>query len=388
MSIPLTRLYDETNNPYELKLLAGADGLSREVSWVQVMEDSDYASFLLRDELLFTTGMGCKEQENWLHDFIVALMEAGSAGVVINVGKYILREDIMDDILDLCNTHHFPLFIMPWKIRLADVTQSFLYALFLTKQEEYELIEACKELLYTTGNEEKALQTLTVHGFPKEAMYQVIAIHDENVSDARLTTYKGCLNELGVSYILFPAKTGYVLVCYIYHETAVHSLCQTLPSAPTLQGITLGCGMTVESLLAVRRCYTQALQAVVWARREGKNVAQFQQLGVYSILFSQENEEAMKHLHDTVLGPLLTYDMTHHRNLYATLQSYLRHDGSIRAVAAETFVHRNTVSYRMQKIKQLVHNDLQDSESRFTFMLACHIHAYLALKEEWASYLP
>lgn len=96
----------------------------------------------------------------------------------------------------------------------------------------------------------------------------------------------------------------------------------------------------------------------------------------------------MKHLHDTVLGPLLTYDMTHHRNLYATLQSYLRHDGSIRAVAAETFVHRNTVSYRMQKIKQLVHNDLQDSESRFTFMLACHIHAYLALKEEWASYLP
>lgn len=155
MSIPLTRLYDETNNPYELKLLAGADGLSREVSWVQVMEDSDYASFLLRDELLFTTGMGCKEQENWLHDFIVALMEAGSAGVVINVGKYILREDITDDILDLCNTHHFPLFIMPWKIRLADVTQSFLYALFLTKQEEYELIEACKELLYTTGNEEK-----------------------------------------------------------------------------------------------------------------------------------------------------------------------------------------------------------------------------------------
>lgn len=111
MSIPLTRLYDETNNPYELKLLAGADGLSREVSWVQVMEDSDYASFLLRDELLFTTGMGCKEQENWLHDFIVALMEAGSAGVVINVGKYILREDITDDILDLCNTHHFPLFI-------------------------------------------------------------------------------------------------------------------------------------------------------------------------------------------------------------------------------------------------------------------------------------
>lgn len=35
MSIPLTRLYDETNNPYELKLLAGADGLSREVSWVR-----------------------------------------------------------------------------------------------------------------------------------------------------------------------------------------------------------------------------------------------------------------------------------------------------------------------------------------------------------------
>lgn len=386
MSIPMIRLFDEKNNPYELKLIAGAAGLSREVSWVQVMEDSEYASFLLRDELLFTTGIGRSQQNDWLKQFVTALIDAGSAGVVINVGKYILPKDITPDIIALCEEHRFPLFTMPWHVRLADITQSFLYGLFLTKQKEYELIEACKTLLFADDGTEKAMQTFLLHGFERCGTYQVIAIGDDAKSDARLTAYKGHLNGWGYHYILFPVKTGYILVFPAARKVSGKGVCEALLQHFDNDGIVLGCGMAVNSLDDISRSYTQALQSLAWATCHHEKTAYFDTLGIYAIFFSQENELAMRALYEQALTPLLAYDAMHHRNLFATLQSYLRHDGGIRAVAEETFAHRNTVLYRMQKIKQLLHCDLQDSNDRFTYMLACHIHTYLALKKEWSSY--
>lgn len=386
MSISILRLFDEKNNPYELELLAGADGLSREVSWIQVMEDKDYASFLLRDELLFTTGLGKDQQERWLYRFITALIEAGSAGVVINIGKYVFREDITPDIISLCDEHRFPLFTMPWKIRLADVTQSFLYSLFLTQQREYELIEACRTLLFTKDGTEKVMRTLLAHGFPRRGQYQVIAIGDENCSETHVTAYKGYLNEQGRKYILFPVKTGCILICPVISEETGRDICRHILTCANDVSLCLGCGMVVFSLDDILYSYTQALQSLVWAKSRHKPAVCFSDLGVYAILFSQKNEMAMLALHDRMLGTLLAYDEEHQRSLYDTFVSYLRHDGGIRAVAAETFAHRNTVLYRMQKIKQLLGCDLQNSDVRFTYMLACHIHMYLDLKKEWSSY--
>ena len=42
-----------------------------------------------------------------------------------------------------------------------------------------------------------------------------------------------------------------------------------------------------------------------------------------------------------------------------TLQSYLKHDGSIQAVAAELYTHRNTVLYRIGNIRKILGNELK-----------------------------
>ena len=43
---------------------------------------------------------------------------------------------------DRCDAAAFPLFTLPWEVRLADITQSFLSSLFLTHREEYRAITA------------------------------------------------------------------------------------------------------------------------------------------------------------------------------------------------------------------------------------------------------
>jgi len=56
--------------------------------------------------------------------------------------------------------------------------------------------------------------------------------------------------------------------------------------------------------------------------------------------------------------------------LLRTLRSWLRHWGSRPEVAAELFVHPQTVSYRIAQLRQLLEADLDDPQVRFELLLA------------------
>ena len=232
MSIPVYRLYNERNNPYKLELRAGRNGLYKEVAWVHIMEDTEYASFLSKNELIFTTGMGKGDNARWLQEFIAALIAIGSTGVVLNIGKYITEEDITEDVAALCNEHQFPLFTMPWNIRLSDITQDFLYSIFLTKQKEYEIVSACKQLFFEQRPLE-AINRLKLHGFTERGNYQVMALHFQDVQsvdqlETLLTSYKFILNEQGAKYIVFPLKKLIVLMMKVENPDEAAKMIQDL----------------------------------------------------------------------------------------------------------------------------------------------------------------
>lgn len=63
--------------------------------------------------------------------------------------------------------------------------------------------------------------------------------------------------------------------------------------------------------------------------------------------------------------------------LRETLDAYLRHSGNSREICDELFIHRNTLSYRLRKIEDLLQLDLSDGEVRATCMLALSIVAAL-----------
>ncbi|MET3919316.1 PucR family transcriptional regulator [Arthrobacter sp. UYEF20] len=61
--------------------------------------------------------------------------------------------------------------------------------------------------------------------------------------------------------------------------------------------------------------------------------------------------------------------------LRETLDAYLRHSGNSRDICDELFIHRNTLSYRMRKIEDLLQLDMSDGQVRATCMLALTIVA-------------
>nr|WP_231754972.1 PucR family transcriptional regulator [Pseudarthrobacter sp. GA104] len=61
--------------------------------------------------------------------------------------------------------------------------------------------------------------------------------------------------------------------------------------------------------------------------------------------------------------------------LRETLEVYLRHSGNTREACGELFIHRNTLTYRLRKIEEMLRLDLGDGEVRATCLLALKIVA-------------
>ncbi|MBO3739255.1 PucR family transcriptional regulator [Actinoplanes flavus] len=69
------------------------------------------------------------------------------------------------------------------------------------------------------------------------------------------------------------------------------------------------------------------------------------------------------------LAPLAGLRSGQREAFLVTLESWLRHWGSRSAVAAELFVHPQTVSYRLNRLRELLGDDLDDPRARFELLL-------------------
>lgn len=96
--------------------------------------------------------------------------------------------------------------------------------------------------------------------------------------------------------------------------------------------------------------------------KPGENVYTHDQLGIYEILINLTSDPSVQHYTENVLHPLL---QKQHGDLLETLQVYLNENGNVSKTAETLFVHRRTLTYRLQKIQELINMDLNDSKNRF-----------------------
>ena len=107
---------------YKMEMIAGDNGWSNSISWVHLLEDTTIIQHFWGKELAVTTGLGFKTT-GALKELLEDLIRHHAAGLIINVGKYIM--EVPREIIEYCNTNDFPLMIVPWEIFLSDIIKDF-----------------------------------------------------------------------------------------------------------------------------------------------------------------------------------------------------------------------------------------------------------------------
>jgi purine catabolism regulator len=120
----------------------------------------------------------------------------------------------------------------------------------------------------------------------------------------------------------------------------------------------------------VGRSLREAKYALQVCRLEGWPHAGFEDLGSYRLLLSMADPGALRAFADSLLAPLDAYDREQNGELIGSLQAFLHHNARWETAAAQLYVHRHTLRYRMRKVEELTRRDLASSFDRMEFWLA------------------
>ncbi|OXS25704.1 MAG: hypothetical protein BI182_16525 [Acetobacterium sp. MES1] len=373
MSIILADLFNATKKTYQLKLLAGGAGLNTPINWVQFTEDSATTDFLKGGELIITTGMSCNS-DNWLYDFITRLIVRKTGGLILNTGRYLFVETLSEAVIELCEAHHFPLFSMPWKIHLAAIMQDYGNRLFTQSYREDRTTMAFSQLLLHPHAPETAIDTLNSLGYETVADYRVLVTAASEIPTRLIER----LRQMNPGLYYFRIQETKVIVMTHPDQAALTAIITDVASnleAP----LCLGIGARCDTLSTLYQSYQQALFAQKLAQKRSLQLCFFDNTGLFKLFFAVPDRTILAALADDSLSLLEAHDAKNQTNLTVTLRLYLEHDGSIQAVADASFTHRNTINYRMKKIRQLLNMELLTTAEKFNLQLAFLIKDYLAL---------
>ncbi|MFB9328556.1 PucR family transcriptional regulator [Paenibacillus aurantiacus] len=114
------------------KLAAGRNGVDRTVKWVHILEITNVAPYVSKDDLILSTGLWMKEAEGGL-TYLEQLIRQEAAGLCIELGTSITA--IPEAIIDYCERHDFPLIVFAEPVRFVTITQD-IHGLLINQQHQ------------------------------------------------------------------------------------------------------------------------------------------------------------------------------------------------------------------------------------------------------------
>ncbi len=148
--------------------------------------------------------------------------------------------------------------------------------------------------------------------------------------------------------------------------------------------IAVAIGGQAGALNEWRRTLEEAEQTLILGRQlfGTAHVLAFSDLGVYRLLVRLRETPELWTFYRETLAKLVDYDTRQRADLIKTLEAYFGHLGNLRATSESLHVHRNTLLYRLERIKEISGMDLDNSEEYFTLWLALRAHRVLATLDE------
>ena len=374
----------------KVKLHAGEKGLERVITYPYVGQTASVSEWVHGGELLFITGVA--HDINSLPQLLQECIAKKLSGLVVLTGSEYI-EKLPQELLDMANDADFPLFSMPWDLRLIDVTKE------ITRLIDYDQIESKKihrllnYLIFTADTEDKptfdheALVNLKISNYNLVAIF-VSSKSLSQISDTQETDLQHYLKELcdarnipchSMIYgnkvvLLISARTQKELEIYISYLEKVHESLSILCNDNKLL---LAMGDIHKGPTQIRTSSKEAAATITILQKTGiKQICRYKNLGLYR-LFLQMKPSEMQYYYHSQLDNLIDYDKKYNTECVETLKVFLDCFNNIRKASRMLVIHRNTLLYRITKIEEVLGRSLSNPTVCIELHLALAIKNYL-----------
>jgi purine catabolism regulator len=146
--------------------------------------------------------------------------------------------------------------------------------------------------------------------------------------------------------------------------------------------ISIAVGGFYDSVEGLCHSYREAQAALRVGLRlaRGQSIVWYDNVALYALLdkFGKE-PEARRWLRRT-LGPLLAYDRDHDTEMVRTLETYFDSNQVVKVAADTLFIHPKTLTYRLQRIEEILGSDPLSGDQQLSFYLATKMAQLLDLQ--------
>jgi hypothetical protein len=119
---------------------------------------------------------------------------------------------------------------------------------------------------------------------------------------------------------------------------------------------------------------SESLFAGSTAEVSGKSLCYFKEIGIYGLIMPFHQEVWIHNWYNSIILPIQQHDEKYNTELMATALKFVEHDGKVQETAQALFVHKNTIWYRLNKIKEILHMEDKDLDFLEQLSVAIKLH--------------
>ncbi len=186
-------------------------------------------------------------------------------------------------------------------------------------------------------------------------------------------------------YVISTGEQDIVLVKEIKPNTDIREIEKIAKSiADTINSefyvkVSIGIGTVVDNIKDLARSYKEAQVALEVGKvfDTEKNIISYENLGIGRLIYQLPTTLCEMFLQEVFKnGSLDSLD----RETLMTIQCFFENNLNVSETSRKLFVHRNTLVYRLEKIRKLTGLDLREFDHAITFKVALMVKRYLTTK--------
>ncbi len=383
-----------------LKLKAGENGLQKSVRWIYFADclqcvKSEYKieNYIHGDEFVVLTNPSVTDDSKKLMALIHQMYEYRITALGINEGQ------ISEELIEYCEEKNLPLFELPEKYPLIDLSQIICRKLVLEENDRNAAEQLFSSILDAEHlSRERVMAQARYLNIDLEGSFFVaeFAFASENgesgwENDDSLAAGRNVKSMIRAEFsryikqdILILPQAGSILAL-IPDKDAEESHIKEIfvRSVNRAQreyriNLMIGVGNSRAYLDEVKNSRNEASAALRAAEVSGLKgqIFFYRDQGIYTLISHVDDSRILDAYVDEKIGKLLQADELNDGNLHETLENYLNCNCNAKKTAEAMFLHRNTLNYRLKKIREILSCDLENLDTCLEMKMAFLISRY------------
>jgi hypothetical protein len=360
------------------KLVSGVSGLDNLVEKVGILDWEFFSGMkgqFIKGEFVLTSLLFAKDNAGFILKAVKDLIEDGASGLAI---KNIYYDNIPEDVVNYANEKSFPIFIFDNSVYFEDIITEVMDKIRFA--DNYEILETKIDILVKKNLNHVTVKEIAfeINSSFKEHFLVLYCKKKKYISNVNILTLLERLKRnknTDIHSAILKYREG-ILIIFTAEKIHEKNIKSNVNSLIERIGINvpeyyIGVSNLYFSLEKLNIGINESIFAQKASEVSDYSFNYFHDIGVYSILMPYIDEIWIRNFYNRSIMPIKNYDEKYNMELFDTAVKYIENDGKINETANALFLHKNTIRYRINKIKELL--NMGDCEGSFYEQLSIAI---------------